>query len=159
MNGSHAEVTDLPLDAAAALDFCSDPGHGAAALFIGRVRDLKQGRAVRAVSYDLHTALTRRIFETICTEARDYWGADIRLWLAHRHGRLAVGEASVIAAASSPHRDESFRACRYLVEEMKHRAPIWKREHYADGDSDWVSGHALCGHDRTGPPATRPQNR
>ncbi len=147
MTDVHIEVTDRPLDAGAALEFCGAPGHGAADLFIGRVRDLNQGRAVRAVSYDLHAALTRKAFETICAEAREHWGAGIRLWLAHRHGRLAVGEASVVAAASSPHRDEAFRACRYLVEEMKHRAPIWKQEHYVDGDSDWVQGHALCGHD------------
>lgn len=147
MDDIHIEVADHPLDAGAALGFCNAPGHGATDLFIGRVRDLNQGRAVRAVSYDMHAPLTRRTFEAICAEARAHWGPDIRLWLAHRHGRLEVGEASVIAAVSTPHRDESFRACRYLVEEMKKRAPIWKQEHYVDGDSDWVQGHALCGRD------------
>lgn len=140
------QVSATPLDAEAALAHCSAPGHGAADLFIGRVRDLNQGRDVRAVSYDLHAVLCRRVFEAICQEARERWGETLRLWLAHRHGRLDVGEASVIAAASSPHRDEAFRACRYLVEQMKHRAPIWKQEHYVDGDSEWVQGHALCQH-------------
>lgn len=139
-------ITDAPLDSAAALAHCDAPGHGAMDLFIGRVRDINQGRQVRAVSYDIQTALCRGIFTEICDEARTHWGEELRLTLMHRHGRLAVGEASVVAAASARHRDEAFKACRYLVEEMKHRAPIWKQEHYVDGDSEWVQGHALCQH-------------
>jgi molybdopterin synthase catalytic subunit len=138
-------ITDQVLDPVAALDHCSAPGHGAADLFIGRVRNINQGRQVKAVSYDIQPALCRNVFMEICEEARQQFG-HMHLWLAHRHGRLAIGEASVVAAASSRHRDESFRACRYLVEEMKHRAPIWKQEHYVDGDSEWVQGHALCQH-------------
>jgi molybdopterin synthase catalytic subunit len=126
-----------------AIDHCSAPGHGAAALFVGRVRDLNDGRTVQGVSYDVHDALCRRVFERLCQEAVATWGDDLRLWLAHRHGRLAVGEASVVAAASSRHRDDAFRACRYLVEQMKRRAPIWKQEHYVDGDSAWIAGHPL----------------
>lgn len=142
----HVATTAQPLDASAALEFCSAPGHGAADLFIGRVRDINQGRSVLAVSYDLHEILCRNVFREIADEALAQWGSETRLWLVHRHGRLEVGEASVIAAASSRHRDEAFKACRFLVEEMKHRAPIWKQEHYIDGDSEWVQGHALCGH-------------
>lgn len=144
--GIHVATTTAPLSADAALAHCSAPGHGAADLFIGRVRDLNQGRAVEGVSYDLHPLLCTTVFREICTEARAEWGEALHFWLEHRQGRLAVGEASVIVAVSSPHRDESFRACRYLVEQMKHRAPIWKQEHYVDGDSEWVQGHALCGH-------------
>lgn len=142
----HVATTTQPLDAAAALEFCSAPGHGAVDLFIGRVRDFNQGKSVLGVSYDLHETLCRNVFQELAEEAADKWGSEIRLWLTHRHGRLDVGDASVIAAASSRHRDEAFRACRQLVEEMKHRAPIWKQEHYTDGDSEWVQGHALCSH-------------
>lgn len=142
----HVATTDQPLDTAAALEFCSAPGHGAADLFIGRVRDINQGRSVLGVSYDLHETLCRNVFHELAEETAAKWGSEIRLWLMHRHGRLAVGEASVVAAASSRHRDEAFKACRHLVEEMKHRAPIWKQEHYTDGDSEWVQGHALCSH-------------
>lgn len=142
----HVDTTDQPLDAAAALEFCAAPGHGAVDLFIGRVRDFNQGKPVLGVSYDLHEALCRNVFRELAEETVAQWGSDIRLWLTHRHGRLDIGEASVIAAASSPHRNEAFRACRQLVEQMKHRAPIWKQEHYTDGDSEWVQGHALCSH-------------
>ncbi|WP_198021940.1 molybdenum cofactor biosynthesis protein MoaE [Algiphilus aromaticivorans] len=146
MSGIITLISGAPLDAEAALSHCSASGHGAADLFIGRVRDHNLGREVRAVSYDMHATLCLRVFEDIGREARDEWGKSLRLWLVHRHGRLAVGDASVIAAASSTHREEAFRACRYLIEQMKHRAPIWKQEHYTDGDSEWVQGHALCQH-------------
>jgi len=142
----HVATKDEALSTEAALVHCSAPGHGAADLFIGRVRDLNQGRQVLAVSYDLHAMLCNNVFREICEEARKEWGDSLHFWLEHRQGRLAVGEASVVVAISSPHRDESFRACRYLVEQMKHRAPIWKQEHYVDGDSEWVKGHALCSH-------------
>lgn len=143
---THVDVTDSVLDPLAALDHCSASGHGAVDLFIGRVRDINQGRQVLGVSYDLHAVLCRNVFAEICSEAKQQWGVALHLWLIHRHGRLGIGEASVIAAVSSRHRDEAFKACRYLVEQMKHRAPIWKQEHYIDGDSEWVKGHALCSH-------------
>ena len=131
-----------PLDAGVALAHCDEPGHGAALAFVGRVRDINEGRRVLAVSYDLHAALCRVVFEEICQEASVRWPG-VRLALWHRWGRLAVGEASVIAAASSRHRDHAFDATRYLVEQMKLRAPIWKQEHYEDGDDLWTRGHSL----------------
>jgi len=146
-NRVFVDVTGEPLSADTALAFCDAPGHGAAALFVGRVRDHNAGRTVQGISYEIHAPLARQVFSALCEAVCERWGPEVRVWLVHRHGRLAVGEASVIAAASTPHRDEAFRACRFLIEEMKHRAPIWKREHYVDGDSEWVQGHALCGHD------------
>jgi molybdopterin synthase catalytic subunit len=131
-----------PLAVAGALDSCDEPGHGAASLFVGRVRDINEGRRVVAVTYDLHEALCRVVFEEICGEGVGRWpGARLALW--HRWGRLAVGEASVVAAASARHRDHAFDASRYLVEQMKLRAPIWKQEHYTDGDDIWTRGHSL----------------
>ncbi|MDZ7801064.1 MAG: molybdenum cofactor biosynthesis protein MoaE [Trueperaceae bacterium] len=141
----HVDTSDRPLSVEEALAHCSAPDHGAADLFIGRVRDINDGRSVQAVSYDVHDALCRRVFTEICDEAAAEWEG-VRVWLAHRKGRLSVGEASVIAAVSSRHRDHSFRACRYLVEQMKRRAPVWKQEHYVDGDSEWIEGHVLAPH-------------
>lgn len=131
-----------PLDAGVALAHCDEAGHGAALAFVGRVRDINEGRRVLAVSYDLHAALCRVVFEEICGEALERW-VGVRLALWHRWGRLAVGEASVVAAASSRHRAHAFDATRYLVEQMKLRAPIWKQEHYADGDDIWTRGQSL----------------
>jgi molybdopterin synthase catalytic subunit len=135
-------LQEAPLDSDAALAFCSAEGHGAALAFVGRVRDINDGRSVKAVSYDMHEALCRAVFHEICSEAVERWPG-VRLALWHRWGRLAVGEASVVAAASSRHRDHAFDATRYLVEQMKLRAPIWKQEHYVDGDDVWTRGHAL----------------
>ena len=92
------------------------------------------------------SALTAGDRIEICREADHQWNDGLRFCLLHFKGRLDVGGVSVIAGVSAPHREEAFQACRYLVEQMKHRAPIWKMEHYVDGDTDWVKGHALCAH-------------
>lgn len=139
----HIGVLEATISVDDALAHCDAPGHGAALVFVGRVRDINDGRSVRAVSYDVHDALCRREFEAMCAEAQERWGDDLRLFLVHRQGRLEVGEASVVVGASSRHRDHAFSASRYLVEQMKVRAPIWKQEHYVDGDSEWIRGHAL----------------
>lgn len=140
------EIGDLPLDAAEALSFVDAPGNGAGSLFIGVVRDLNQGRKVRGVSYDVFAPLAEQGFAEICAEAQGKWGDNLRLFVAHAKGRLEVGGISIVLAAGSPHRGEAFAACRYLIEEIKTRSPIWKQEHYVDGDSEWVKGHALCSH-------------
>jgi len=117
------------------------PGHGAETLFVGVVRDHHEGRDVRAVTYDAFRPLAARTLRTICEEAAVKWQA--RVACSHRLGRLEVGEASVAIAAGSAHRAEAFEACRYVIEEIKKRLPVWKQEHYADGDSVWTAGCAL----------------
>lgn len=135
-------VQAAPLAVEGVFASCNEPGHGATSVFVGRVRDINEGRRVLAVTYDLHEALCRVVFEEICSEGAGRWpGVRFALW--HRWGRLAVGEASVLAAASAQHRDQAFDATRYLVEQMKLRAPIWKQEHYTDGDDAWTRGHSL----------------
>lgn len=137
------EILEQPLDPGRALAACGRGDNGAVDLFVGQVRNLNDGRRVDAVSYDLHRSLCEHTFREICEEAAGRYGEALDYYLAHRHGRLAIGEASVIAAVGAPHRNEAFEACRFLVERMKHRAPIWKQEHYVDGDSEWLPGHAL----------------
>jgi molybdopterin synthase catalytic subunit len=137
------EILEQPLDAQRALDACGQGANGAIDVFVGQVRNRNDGRDVDAVSYDLHRSLCEQTFKEICVEAAERFGDALDYYLAHRHGRLAIGEASVIAAVGAPHRAEAFEACRFLVERMKHRAPIWKQEHYVDGDSEWLPGHAL----------------
>lgn len=116
---------------------------GAQVIFCGVVRNLNEGRQVLAVTYDAHRALAEKTFREIAEEARALWGADLRVLVAHRTGRLAVGDVSVLIGVASPHRDEAYLASRYVIEQIKVRSPVWKQEHYADGDSGWLKGHPL----------------
>lgn len=143
---NHFGVATQPIQVQTAVDFVADDAHGAADLFIGTVRNLNLGKPVRGVSYDVYDELTLNVFEELATEARQRWGEKLNIFVEHFKGRLDIQGVSILIAVSSPHRDESFRACRFIIEEIKHRAPIWKQEHYLDGDSEWVQGHALCAH-------------
>lgn len=143
---SHYHVSTNPLSTEAALNFVADDAHGAADLFMGTVRNHNLGKPVRGVSYDVFDALTLQTFRELGDEARRKWGEKLNIFIEHYKGRLDIGGISILIAVSSPHRDESFKACRFIIEEIKHRAPIWKQEHYLDGDSEWVQGHALCSH-------------
>jgi molybdopterin synthase catalytic subunit len=139
-------VEQRPLNPAEAVSFVEAPGNGAAVVFIGSVRNRNQGRDVVGVSYDVFEPLAKKSFVDICEEARRQWSPELRMCIVHAKGRLDVGGISVIIAAASPHRDEAFKACRYAIEEIKLRSAVWKQEHYTDGDSEWLQGHALCGH-------------
>ncbi|WP_305805151.1 molybdenum cofactor biosynthesis protein MoaE [Stenotrophomonas sp. YIM B06876] len=132
------------LDIGAAIEFVSDPGFGGIALFAGRVRDLNLGRQVSGISYDLHQALVMRGFEQQIAQVQAEFGPRLKLYVAHASGRLQVGDLAMLVAAGTPHRDAAFRACRRLVEAVKHRSPIWKQEHYLDGSSEWSEGCSLC---------------
>lgn len=132
------------LDPAAALDFVSNPGFGGIAMFVGRIRDLNQGRRVTGVSYDLFRPLALARFAEIAEQAQRDVGPSLKLYIAHAMGRLAVGDIAVVIAAGTPHRDEAFRACRAAIEAVKHSTPIWKQEHFEDGDSAWSEGCSLC---------------
>lgn len=144
----HVEISEKPLDIAVAHGFVADPRHGAVDSFVGAVRDRNMGRDVVGVSYDVYQPLAENILRKMCETARDEYGGKINIYIGHYKGRLDVGGISVIIAVSTPHRAESFSACRELIEELKHQTPIWKQEHYTDGDSEWVQGHALCQNSR-----------
>lgn len=116
----------------------SRPENGAELVFWGVVRNSSEGKQVLAVTYDARVALAERTFREIGDEACARWGDQLRVVIVHRLGRLAVGEASVLVCISSPHRDEAYDASRYVIEQLESRAPIWKQEHYVDGDSEWL---------------------
>ncbi len=139
------DVTQRPLNPAEALAFVTAAPNGAEVIFTGTVRNHNQGKKVLGVSYDVFDALALQTFRTICAEAQAKWGKDLSLYVVHGKGRLEIGGISVVIAVGSPHRDEAFRACRYLIDEIKHRSPVWKLEHYEDGDSEWAQGCTLCG--------------
>jgi molybdopterin synthase catalytic subunit len=122
----------------------SDTGYGASCDFTGRVRAVNFGRQVTAVVYDLFEPLARKTLEKIALEALTSCETEGKVLIRHRSGPVAVGELSVWIRALTPHRDEAFRVCREVIERLKHEAPIWKKEVYTDGETEWLKGHSLC---------------
>ncbi|HSY05157.1 MAG TPA: molybdenum cofactor biosynthesis protein MoaE [Steroidobacteraceae bacterium] len=116
----------------------ADPACGGYAAFEGWVRDHNEGAAVRHLEYEAFEALAVREGERILAEALGRFGV-ARAACVHRLGELGVGELAVWVGVSAPHRDAAFAACRYIIDEVKHRLPIWKKEHYLSGDSGWVN--------------------
>ena len=141
-NKIKACITTEPINVEEALAFVSQPDYGAINLFTGTVRNLHDNREVTGITYDGHSNIAAKTLQTIADEASHKW-PDITVFLSHFIGELATGEISVIIAIGSPHREASFAACRYIIEQIKIRAPIWKQEHYLDGVSEWLPGHSL----------------
>lgn len=110
---------------------------GATAVFVGTMRDFNEGDDVRAMTLEHYPGMTEKHLEGIVAEARERWGLDDCL-IAHRVGPIEPGEPIVLTAVWSAHRKAAFEACRYLMEELKHRAPFWKRETLKDGADRWV---------------------
>ncbi|HWW32357.1 MAG TPA: molybdenum cofactor biosynthesis protein MoaE [Steroidobacteraceae bacterium] len=127
-----------PIDAGLLRATLADPACGGYAAFEGWVRDHNEGQRVRHLEYEAYESLAVREAERIIAEAVARFGVS-HAACAHRVGDLAVGELAVWVGVSAPHRDEAFRACRYIIDEIKHRLPIWKKEHYQNGDSGWVN--------------------
>lgn len=136
-----ADVLDTPLDPAALTEACADDRCGAVATFSGIVRDHDGGRAdVQHIEYSAHptaAATLARLCESIEAEMSGPNGA-VRVGAVHRVGVLPVGEIAVVAVAVAPHRAEAFRACSELIERLKHEVPIWKRQLFTDGLTEWV---------------------
>lgn len=122
------------VDAAAVLARVEAPTNGGRCVFVGTVRP---DDGVVAIEYSAHEEMALAELERIVTEARTRW-PDTSATVEHRLGRVAVGEASVVVAASAPHRTQAFEACRYVIEALKVRVPVWKREECADGTARWV---------------------
>jgi molybdopterin synthase catalytic subunit len=115
-----------------------DPGCGGYAAFEGWVRNTNEGRQVLRLEYEAFAPLALREGQRILTRARERFDAR-HLCCAHRVGALALGELAVWVGVSAVHRGEAFDACRYIIDEIKHHVPIWKKEYYQDGDSGWVN--------------------
>jgi molybdopterin synthase catalytic subunit len=138
----YVRVTTDEISLEDALARVRSPDHGAIDFFVGVVRNNHNGKEVSGITYDAHEKLAEKSFAGICHEATGLW-PDTRYAVLHYKGELPVGGTSIVIAVSSPHRAESFEACRYVIEEIKTRAPIWKREHYLEGKSEWLPGHSL----------------
>ena len=124
------------------------PGCGGYVAFEGWVRDHNEGRRVLRLEYEAFATLAEREAERILEEARQRFEISC-VACAHRVGSLAIGEIAVWVGVSAPHRGAAFDACRYVIDEIKHRLPIWKKEFYEDGDSGWVNCEhcAAAGHE------------
>ncbi len=133
------EVSPDPIDTAALLAEVGSNEDGAALLFIGVVRDHAEGRKVKGMRYDAYSEMATEVLREIALEASIPLGTD-RIAVAHRFGELKIGDISVGIAVSSPHRAEAYEASRFVIEEIKKRLPVWKKEHYLDGVSEWVEG-------------------
>jgi molybdopterin synthase catalytic subunit len=135
----HCRITSQPLDAAALLAEVATPSDGAVLLFWGVVRNQNEGREVNGLEYEAYAEMAEAKLRGIATEAAQRWSVG-EIAVVHRVGKLNVGEASVGIAVAAPHREDAYEASRYLIEELKRRVPMWKREHYLDGPSAWLGG-------------------
>jgi molybdopterin synthase catalytic subunit len=115
-----------------------DHSCGAAVFFEGRVRNHNEGQAVDRLEYEIYEPIALSEGQRIVDEASQRWNIE-RAAAIHRGGLLALGDVAVIVGVVSAHRDEAFQAARYIIDEAKHRLPIWKREHYRDGSLRWVN--------------------
>ncbi len=131
-------VTSRKLSLDALIKQVEHPGAGGIVTFIGVVRDNAHDRSVKFLEYEAYDELAEKTLEQIGQEVQARW-PDARLALAHRTGHLDIGEASVMIAASAPHRAEAFAACRYAIERIKVILPVWKKE-FASADEYWVEG-------------------
>ncbi len=134
-----AWITRDAIDPGSVLDRVGSARDGAALLFVGVVRDHNDGSSVTGLTYEAYDEMASRVLDEIAGEAAERLGTP-RIAVVHRVGELEVGEVSVAIAASSPHRAESFDATRYVIEEIKKRLPVWKKEHYEEGDAAWLAG-------------------
>jgi len=114
-------------------------GIGARSVFEGTVRDTNDGHDVTKLEYECYEPLAMKEGNRILAEAIEKFGL-IDAFCIHRVGTLEIGETAVIVVATSGHRDEAFKGCRYIIDEVKCRVPIWKKEHYQDGETEWLKG-------------------
>ncbi|WP_218031920.1 molybdenum cofactor biosynthesis protein MoaE [Dictyobacter kobayashii] len=132
------QLTREPLNRDALIAAVSHPSIGGIVIFEGVVRDNARGKQVRYLEYDVYEEMAQQQIATIIAEARQHWPIE-RVAIAHRFGRLEIGEASVIIVVATPHRGEAFEACRYLIDTLKSTVPIWKKEVATNGE-EWVEG-------------------
>ena len=134
-------LSDSPLDAAALIAEVSAPGCGATSVFLGTVRASAEDGAVEGIEYSSYPEMAEAEFGRMVDEAQQRW-PQARIALRHRTGWIPLGEASIAVAVATPHRAEACDCSRFLIEETKKRAPIWKKERLSGGKQRWVEGAA-----------------
>lgn len=131
------EITDGPIDFADVTERVRSNSAGAVCLFLGTVREMTGDRRTSSLDYEAYPVMARKTMEELEAEARQRWPV-LECAIVHRVGHLELGEVSVAVAVSTPHRGQSFEACRWLIDTLKEVVPIWKKEVWADGTEEWV---------------------
>src|SRR5437764_8470553 len=127
-----------PLNSDTLIGAVSHHGAGGIVVFEGVVRDNARGKQIRYLEYDAYPEMAEQQIRTIIAEAERRWGVE-HVAVAHRFGRLEIGEASVIIVVATPHRAEAFDACRFIIDTLKTTVPIWKKEVASNGE-EWIEG-------------------
>jgi molybdopterin synthase catalytic subunit len=130
-------LTHEPIDYHNLTEQVRRPNCGGVVTFLGTVRDLTDGRVTAAIDYEAYPAMAEKKMAEIERETRDRWRIG-DMMMVHRLGHLDIGEVSVAVAVSCAHRAQAFEACRYAIDRLKEIVPIWKKENWADGTSEWV---------------------
>jgi|TARA_B100001059_G_scaffold164326_1_gene163838 molybdopterin synthase catalytic subunit len=143
----HTKVIDIKekkLSISTAENFISSTDFGASIFFSGTVRNQNNNKSVIGITYDSHDELVIKSFNEIYSEADQKLNIKNKaVFIEHAKGYLNLGEISIIIAVACKHRDEAYILSRYIIEEIKKRSPIWKKEHYTDNESDWLKGNPI----------------
>ena len=143
----HTKVIDIKkekIKISSAESFIASSKFGASIFFTGTVRDINENKKVSGMTYDSHDELVIKSFEEIYKEADKKLNIkDKAVFIEHIKGHVGLGEISIIIAVACKHRDQAFELSRYIIEEIKKRSPIWKKEHYENEDSEWLKGNPI----------------
>jgi len=143
----HAKIIDIKkekIEISSAEQFISSSKFGASIIFTGTVRDVNENKKVTGITYDSHDELVVKSFEEIYKESGDKLHIkDKAVFIEHVKGYVGLGEISILIGVASPHRAEAYDLSRYIIEEIKKRSPIWKKEHYENESSEWLKGNPI----------------
>ncbi len=143
----HTKIIDIKnkkLSIIEAENFIASTEFGASIFFSGTVRNQNNNKSVTGITYDSHDALVLKSFEEIYNEAEEKLNIkDKAVFIEHAKGYLNLGDISIIIAIACKHRDEAYVLSRYIIEEIKKRSPIWKKEHYQNNETDWLKGNPI----------------
>lgn len=142
---NYFRVTDRPVDLASFRETMQDVSCGAYVQFDGWIRDHNEGQKVLRLEYEVYEPLAVKEGTRILTEAVEKFGVS-KAAAIHRSGLMELSDVAVVVGVSSPHRDEAFEACRYIIDQVKVRLPIWKKEYYANGHAEWVNCQRCAQH-------------
>ena len=143
----HARIIDITNDKisiASAEKFISSSKFGASIFFTGTVRNINENKKVTGITYDAHDEMVVKSFEEIYQEASEKLKiTDKAVFIEHTKGYLSLGDISILIAVACKHRDQAYVLSRYIIEEIKKRSPIWKKEHYEDQTTEWLKGKSI----------------